>query len=30
MLLHSLDGHFFPVKDACGQGGLNIGLFKDL
>jgi hypothetical protein len=29
MLLHSLDGHFLPMKYPCGKGGLHIGLFKD-
>ncbi len=30
MFLHRLNRHFFPVKYTCGQGGLHIGLFKDL
>jgi len=29
MLLHSLNGHFLPVEDTRGQGGLHIGLFKN-
>ena len=30
MFLHRFNGHLFPVKDTYGQGGLNIGLFKNL
>jgi hypothetical protein len=30
MFLHRLDGHFLPVKDPSNQGGLCLGLFKDL
>ena len=30
MLFHRLDGHFLPVEDTCSQGGLHVGLFKDL
>ena len=30
MILHRLNGHFFPVKDTCSQGSLHVSLFKDL
>ena len=30
MRLHRLNGHLLPVEDPGGQGGLHIGLFKDL
>jgi hypothetical protein len=29
MFLYCLNGYLFPMKYACGQGGLHISLFKD-
>jgi hypothetical protein len=29
MFLHSFNGNFFPMKDACGQSCFNISLLKN-
>jgi hypothetical protein len=30
MIFNRLNGHFFPVENACSQGSLDIRLLKDL